>query len=124
MRRDEFKRRFKWGVGALICLAASYWLCRFALFDLHGMKQWPNFLAAVGLGFILIAFAANLRWVAVAVALGYIVGFGIGVLFNRDALDAGGGGTNNLWMIWTVSFFIIVLIGFMVDMLKKYKSRR
>ena len=33
-----------------VCLAGAYLLCRFGLFSLHGMKQWPAVLAAAGHG--------------------------------------------------------------------------
>ena len=29
-------------------LSVSYGLCRFVLFGMHGMKDWPNILALVG----------------------------------------------------------------------------
>lgn len=46
-----------------VCLAGAYLLCRFGLFSLHGMKQWPAVLAAAGF-VALVAAALYDFWIA------------------------------------------------------------
>ena len=46
-----------------VCLAGAYLLCRFGLFSLHGMKQWPAVLAAAGFA-ALVAAALYDFWIA------------------------------------------------------------
>lgn len=107
----------------LLCLLLSYFLCRFAFFPFHGMKQWPDILAAAGLVVLLISFALKLHWVSMTAAFGYILGFGLGAIFNTDGVDQGGGATNNLWIIWTASYLLFILAGTALDAAAKRKRK-
>ena len=48
-------------------------------------------------------------------SIGYVVSYLIGALFATDGLDAGGGRTNNLWIIWVVSYVILLLLGAYIE---------
>ncbi len=110
-----------WGAGTAACLAIAYWLCRYALFDLHGMKQWPDALAIVGFIVILIASAAGLRFLASSVALGYPLAFGIAMAtFTRSTY---GGGTNNMWFIWGALYLLCMVIGIAADIISKRRTK-
>lgn len=117
------KRDWLWMLGAVLCFAAAYLLCRFAFFSLHGMKQWPNILAAIGLAILLIALFFKKRITAVATILGYLGGFALGILLQSSGLDQGGGATNNLWIIWTVAFLICTAIGVIADIVVAARRR-
>lgn len=111
-------------MGLLLCLGAFYLLCRFAFFGMHGMTQWPNFLAVIGLVILLAAIVLELKWMSIAAAFGYIIGFGLGAVFNTDGLDPGGGTTNDLWIIWAAAYLVCVLIGLVVDVVKKRTGKQ
>jgi hypothetical protein len=106
---------------SVIALAISFALCRYVLFGLHGMKAWPLYLAITGLVAIIIAAIYRANKVIACVAPGYIVSFCIGLIFKADNLDSGGGITNNMWIIWTATFLILILAGVGVEVI--YSSR-
>ena len=75
-------------------LSVSYGLCRFVLFGMHGMKDWPN----IGSGWLIIIIIASIygrRKLSVLTVAGHMGGFILAMIFNTDGLDQGGGGTNN-----------------------------
>jgi hypothetical protein len=120
----DIKNKSLWGIGSLASLAISYWLCRVVFFDMHGMKQWPNALALVSLIIIIIASVGGSRILSVATNIGYMGGFILGMIFNTDGVDQGGGGTNNGWIIWGVVFIVCLLIGLIADIIYKQKIRQ
>ena len=91
-------------------------------FDLHGMKQWPNILAIIGLIVIVIASIADRRILGIATVAGYLGGFILAMIFNTDSLDQGGGRLNNAWIIWTAVFIISLVIGFILSVEFKRKK--
>ena len=96
----------------LICLCVlcvGFWLCRYALFDLHGMKQWPEVLFYAGAFCLLISFCAKGRLTPAGAALGYPIGFAAGVVFESLGTDPGGGTTSNLWLIWGLVYLAVFL---------------
>ena len=104
-------------------LCAGYLLTRYAFFDLHGMKQWPLMLFICGAVVIAGSFFATAKQVPVFTALSYIGGFAAGALFQTDGVDAGGGGTNNLWIIWTVVFACFTLASIFTELLAARKKK-
>lgn len=71
---------------------------------MHGMKQWPCLLFAGGVAVLGTSFFMKAKRVSVFTVLFYIVGFLAGMLFQTEGIDAGGGRTNNFWLIWTIVF--------------------
>ena len=104
-------------------LLAGYGLIRYGLFFIHGMKAWPNLLAGAGLIVLAAAVLTGGRRTAWMAALGYAAGFLPGVLFGADGTDPGGGGTNNLWIIWTAAYGLFILGGIALDLGKGRKER-
>ena len=90
-------------------------LCRYVFFDIHGMKQWPVILFAIGIIAVAISFILEGKTTPVCTAFSYIAGFVVGVMFQTDGTDAGGTTTNNLWIIWTVVFICLILAGVIHD---------
>ena len=107
---------------SLLILVLSYLLCRFVFLDIHGIKQWPDFLACLGGIILIFTGVIKLKYTPVMVSLGYIVGFVFGEIFHTESIDPGAGATDNLWSIWTISYFIIIFIGLIVDFARKRKS--
>jgi len=82
---------------------------------MHGMKQWPNMLAMVGLIIIVIASIIGKRRLSVATVAGYIGGFVIAMIFNTDGIELGGGRTNNAWIIWGCVLILSVIVGLFLE---------
>ncbi len=123
MNKGKQMGRTIWGACTAAGLAIGYWLCRYALFDLHGMKQWPNMLAIVGLVVLLIASAAGFRFLALAAALGYPLAFGIAMMTFTQGVDQGGGGTNNAWIIWGGVYLLCKAIGIAADIITRRTTK-
>lgn len=123
MSKRSITSKLIWGACTAACLAVGYWLCRYALFDLHGMKQWPDALAIVGFIVILIASAAGLRFLASASALGYPLAFGIAMATFTYGVDQGGGGTSNAWIIWGGVYLLCMVIGIAADIISRRTTK-
>ena len=107
---------------SFILLGASYWLCRYALFEYRGMKQWPSFLALLSLATILAATLAGKVKLALLSAAGYGCGFGIGCLFQSDVINHDGLQSNNMWQLWLFSLLCFIAIGILIEILVNRKS--
>lgn len=92
-------------------LVVEYLLCRFAFFDLHGMKEWPLDLLIFGTAVMLISLIAQKKQFPFFLSAGYMVGFICGMLFQTQGVDLGGGKTNNDWIIWTGVYLGFILAG-------------
>ena len=108
---------------SLAILCVGYVLTRYVFFDLHGMKAWPLVLFVCGIVVIGISFIAKAKQIPIFTALSYIVGFAAGAIFHTDGLDAGGGKTNNLWIIWTVVFVCFTLAAILTDLFAARKKK-
>ncbi len=107
---------------SLVVLLLEFVLCRFAFFSFHGMKEWPLVLFLVGI--VVLVFSMfhkkNYNYVPVFTVIGYFVGFWAGVLFSSKGQDAGGGATNNFWILWTVVFVGCILAGVITETARKW----
>lgn len=119
MKGVTIRSKVIWGILASLAMLLSFILCRYVLFDLHGMKQWPFYLFLFGLVIMVIAAVFEARWVMLLTITGYIGGFAFGILFGADYVDLGCGRSNNIWVIWTVSFIIIILVGIIWELINK-----
>ena len=102
------------GIAALASIVAAYVVFRYPLFSLHGMKDFPLYLCI--LGAVLIAISGIVkgnRILPVATALGYIIGFPAGKLFERNY----GEGLNSMWIIWLICFAAAIVLGVIVNCL-------
>jgi len=96
---------------SLCVLCISFVLCRYVFFDIHGMKQLPVWLFVVGMVSLAVSFFLKGKTTPICTAIAYIVGFIAGAVFRTDGIDAGGGTTNNLWIIWATVFVCLTLVG-------------
>jgi hypothetical protein len=77
-----------------------------------------------GLIAILVAAITYSRKVMACVPVGYITGFTAGMLFNTDFYNEENGVIySNSWVIWTVTYLIIVVIGILLELVILYKKR-
>lgn len=97
-------------------------VCRFFMFDFHGMKQYPMILFIVSLSILIISLLLKKHLLSIISILGYVGGFLIAFIFNSDGIDAGGGRTNNLWIIWTVTMLTCIIIGIAVEVIIHQKK--
>ena len=95
---------------SLSILCTGFALCRYTFLEIHGMKQLPGLLFGVGMVFLAISFFLRGKVAPIVIALTYLIGFVAGVVFETDGVDAGGGATSNLWIIWTVVFVSLSVI--------------
>ena len=85
------------GISSLIVILGAYFVFRYPLFGLHGMKEFPLVLCVVGIFFIVVTgLIRKNKIMPITTVIGYIVGFFAGVLFEYDY----GEGLNNMWIIW------------------------
>ena len=123
MKNIPDRIRILWIVGTVIALCACFLFARFTFFEAHGNVQWPAVLLVVGLVVLCFASIFNCKKVMMLTVLGYIGGFAAGILFGVDGVDPGGGATNNWWMIWTISFIVLIIIGAMWDIICRRKNK-
>lgn len=109
--RRKMRVKFLWGMIWTVAMALALVLCRYAWFDLHGMKQWPWVLSASGLVIILIFVAAGQTLVPASTLAGYLAGFGVAHVFSTQGVDPGGGTTSNFWILWSVVFVSFMIMG-------------
>lgn len=110
--------------GNLALLGVFYWLCRYALLHLHGMKDWADILAACALIALANSWAFRKRWFSLLAVLGYPCGFGIGLALNWDTVNSAGVRSNNLWLIWAVSLLAFLAAGAAIEVCRAKAARR
>jgi len=83
------------------------------------MKDWPFVLFIVGIIIISVSGLALGRKVLPALtAIGYIVGFVLGYIFQFDY----GPGLNSLWEIWTCVYLMAISFGIIVGFCRKQET--
>ena len=119
LKNNSTRKRIIYPIAASVLLFICFLLCRYCFFNLHGMKDWPVILFTFGLIVIIVSALFNSRKVMICTPIGYIMGFVLGMLFNTDSLDPGGGILNNAWIIWTTSFLMLIIIGVVLEVVTK-----
>lgn len=116
------KKNIVMHLGSLCALLAEYLLVRYAMIGLHGMYQWPVMLLGFGMIVLAISFFKRRRMLPLVASGSYLVSFFLGVIFQTEGTDPGGGGTNNLWLIWTCAMIALVAFGFVFEGI--YRERK
>ena len=104
-----------------ITLILSCVLCRFVL--IPDMKQWPWVLFALGCVVIMISAILKRKHIPLFASLGYLIAFIIGAVFHTNGIDAGGGATDNLWIIWIIAYICSIAVGIIVDLILANRNR-
>ena len=105
-------------------LCIGFVFIRYILLELHGMKQWPLVLCIAAIMVIGFSYIVNAKIVPLTTALSYIVGFDVGYLLQADGVDAGGGRTSNLWIIWTAVMFGAIVLSVIIEVFVNRKNNR
>ena len=117
---QKYKRLLLTHLISLGVLLLGFLLCRYAFFDLLGMKEWPVDLFVAGILALLISLFARKQYAPWFTSVGYFLGFLAGALFHREGTDPGGGKTDNLWIIWIVVFVVCILAGILYEIWMKW----
>lgn len=86
---------------------------------MHGMKDWPLYLFLFDLIIIGISFLVKARFVPIFTSFSYMFGFMVGLIFQTEGVDPGGGRTSNFWIIWTVVVVCAVISSVLGEMVGK-----
>lgn len=116
----------KYGIGLLsmAILIASFLICRFALFDMHKMKQFPLVLLIAGGLFIGISMLFGCSRFPLFASLGYPVSFAAGLSFRQDYADPTGAMTlSSMWIIFLTVYLVIMCIGIVVEAMARKKRK-
>ena len=107
---------------SLVIHIFSFIIIRYILFDIHGMKQFPVILFLCVFIAIIASALTKAKIIPYIISISYPIGFIIGLIFQKNGTDLGGGLTNNLWIIWTISIVIIVIISIIIEFIIKKNS--
>lgn len=105
-------------------IIVSYILVRFVFFNNHGMKEFPDTLALIAGALTALFILINRNVSAVASSIGYIVGYCIGINNHKTYIDIITGNNDNLWIIWLISYVIIIGIGLLIDIIMFHVKHR
>ena len=112
------------GIVSLVFLFIAYFVFRYALFDWHGMIEWPLDLLIVGI--IVIAISGIVKGnkiVPVFTAAGYIIGFFSGHAFSVDYIVHGDELGSTGWQIWTCVYVAAMIAGVLVEAIRRKKHK-
>ena len=108
-------------LSAAAILLVDFLLCRYLFFDLHGMKDWPEFMLGLGIFVLVVSFLLKGQHLPLISANGYLAGFVAGLIFHTNGVDPSGGRTNNMWLIWLAVWLGVVLVGGAVELICRRK---
>ena len=117
------KMRILTALLSVVLLLAGYVLTRYMLFDLHGMKQWPLILLIISTVVVVAAWVQKSRLIPLITSAAYTASFFSGVLFHTNSVDPGGTATNNLWIIWTGMYLLIILVSIIIELVSRFRNR-
>ena len=121
---NQLKSHLLCGVAAFAVQVVIFFGLRDVVWQRHLNSDW-NFIMFVFSCLVLAVATLSSKKILMAFAvMGYPVGFIIGTTFNQDSYDPGGGLLNNWWIVWTVSYIIIVLIGIVVEIISKKSAKK
>lgn len=123
--RNISSNRIIWAAGALFTLILAYLLCEILLYFLHQQSTWHAFLIFFGTVVIIISAVFNCHKVMIGTVVGYLIGFVLAMLFQTDIVigpdDLMG---SNAWIIWTVSYLIIILASIVWEIVTRIMKRK
>ena len=108
----ELRNSLIWASWAVTTLSAALLVIRYALFEMHGMMQWPFVLFLFGLIVIGISAIVGSQKVMIGTVVGYVVGFVLGMIIFPDVsrFDLNHGHDVYYgWAIWLGSFLFTIV---------------
>ena len=124
LKKGSTRKTIIYSIWTSILLFVCFILCRYFFYTLHGMASWPFYLFIFGIVVIIVATFFASRKIMICTPIGYIIGFAFGMFFNTDSPDPGGGRLNNAWIIWTVTFLILITIGVVLELITRKIKRK
>lgn len=117
------RRMNKVSLWSLLILLISFVVIRYVLFETHGMKQIPFILfLPIFLAMIIFCFT-KLKIIPFGFAVSYLMGFVLGNMFQTYGLDAGGGATSNMSIIWTSVIVAMIVVSMIAEYMNGKKSK-
>lgn len=90
---------------------------------IHGRSDAPIIVGIFGIIALVISYIFKLKLLTLVATIGYILALVIGVIFQTNGVDGGGGATNNLWQIWLISYWVFLGLGLIVNIILKKKKQ-
>lgn len=117
------KRINKISLLSLFIPVISFIVVRYALFEIHGMKQIPFILFLfIFLSMFIFCFK-KLKIMPFVFAVSYPIGFVLGNMFQTYGVDAGGGTTSNMWIIWISVIIVMMVVSVIAELINRKKSK-
>lgn len=108
------------GIISMVALFVAYYIFRYPLLRVHGMKSFPLYLLIIGLVIIgATGIIGKNKLLPIITVIGYVVGFIIGVMFQCNY----GKGLNNMWIIWLCCFVIFIVFGGIVQLVQHQRRQ-
>ncbi len=111
---DKIKARLTIFAVCEILLIIAFLVFRFVLFDMHGMKEWPRDLFAVGSILCLAGAMLKGYFTCSFAVVGYIMGFALASNMPKASM----------WLVWLLVFGGGAVIGIVLDIVMKLKGKR
>lgn len=108
----------------LIIVIINYLITRFLLFNIHGMIDFANTMSLLSASLTCIFILSDNILASLCSSIGNIIGFILGYIFNTEVIDYITGNTNNYWLIWLISYILIVVIGLILSKLFHVKHEK
>lgn len=120
---QKHKKLFLVHLSCFGVLLLGFVICRYAVFgSIHGMKEWPVVLLLAGMVALLLSLVSGKQYMPLFTSIGYSLGFWLGALFHKEGTDPGGGKTDNLWIIWLLTFAGCILAGVVFEIVMKWRK--
>ena len=107
----------------LVIVLITYILTRFIFFNVHGMKEFPNTMILLSGALTCLFILSNNYVAATCSSLGNLLSFFIGMMFHKSYVDVITGNNDNFWLIWLVSYIIVVILGMVIGKMFHVKHR-
>ena len=108
-------KKLKISIFLFILIIINYILTRFIYFNVHGMKDFPNTMSLLSAALTCLFILSENNISAICSTIGNTIGFFIGLMFYSVKVDYITGNTSNLWLIWGISYFIVVILGMVIN---------
>lgn len=103
------KNKTRLSIILFVIVLINYILTRVVFFDVHGMIDFTNSMSLLSAALTCIYVLSDNNVASICSSVGNLISFFIGYLFNKT-IDY----INNYWLIWGISYILIVVIGYFI----------
>ena len=118
------KKSFRVISSSLILMITFLILGYTPLNEIHGRSDAALIVAVVGGIGLIISNVCNFNSMIIATSLGYVVSAFIGKAMESEGMVFDNAPIHTMWIVWLVSYVVIIMIGLAVDFIVKLKSKR